>query len=165
MIIGQPGSGKSTTAVRIGEKLGLPVIHMDRDVYWLPGWQERSSEDRLARMHGFLAQDAWVFEGYNSGTFHIREARAELLIWLDLPVTLRAYRIVRRNLLNLGKSRPDLPEGCAERLSMLPEFFWYTVRTAQRNRLKAEAFFEQSALPKERLQSNREIDACIEGLV
>jgi adenylate kinase family enzyme len=37
MIIGQPGSGKNTPAQTLGERAGLPVIHIDK-IHWPPGW-------------------------------------------------------------------------------------------------------------------------------
>ena len=39
-ILGTSGSGKSTLAKRLGERYGLPVLHMDT-VHFLPGWVER----------------------------------------------------------------------------------------------------------------------------
>ena len=39
LVIGSGGSGKSTFSRRLGEKLGLPVVHLDQ-LYWRPGWVE-----------------------------------------------------------------------------------------------------------------------------
>lgn len=142
MIIGQPGSGKSTMARLLGERLGLPVYHMDRDVFWLPGWQERAEDDRLHCIRTIIAQPAWVFEGYNSSTFQLRAERADTLIWLDTPLGLRLVRVVRRTLTGLGTTRQDLADGCPERLSGMPEFLWYILKTARRNKAKAAAFFD-----------------------
>ena len=40
MIVGQPGAGKSTIARQIGQRTGLPVVHIDK-IHWMPGWVER----------------------------------------------------------------------------------------------------------------------------
>ncbi|WP_349775075.1 AAA family ATPase [Frigidibacter sp. SD6-1] len=45
MIIGQPGAGKSTLAAALGQRTGLPVIHIDH-IHWQPGWIERSSDEK-----------------------------------------------------------------------------------------------------------------------
>ena len=39
LVLGPCGAGKSTPAVKLGAKLGLPVIHLDKE-YWRPGWVE-----------------------------------------------------------------------------------------------------------------------------
>ena len=151
MIIGGAGSGKSTLACQIGKALNLPVFHMDRDVYWLPGWVERSKDDQVRQVERIVALDAWVFEGNNSSTFHLREARADMLIWLDVSLWTRVVRVVRRNIVQRGKIRPDMSDGCTERLRMLPGFLWFIVSTARSSKTKQRALFEASALAKHRL--------------
>lgn len=151
MIIGSAGSGKSTLARQIGMALNLPVFHMDRDVFWLPGWVERTKDDQLRQVERIVALDAWVFEGNNSSTFHLREARADMLIWLDVSLWTRVVRVVRRNIVQRGKTRPDMADGCTERLRMLPGFLWFIVSTARSSKTKQRALFEASALAKHRL--------------
>jgi adenylate kinase family enzyme len=76
-----------------------------------------------------------VFEGGHSATWPSRLARADMLIWLDLPVGVRLWRVVRRAIVGLGRTRPDMAEGCPERLRSLPEFItyiWTTGQSAQR---------------------------------
>ena len=46
MIIGQPGSVKSTLARFLGERTGLPVVHIDK-IHWKPGWNERETLELL----------------------------------------------------------------------------------------------------------------------
>ena len=43
IIIGCGGAGKSTLARKLGEKLNLPVIHLDK-LFWKPGWVEETQE-------------------------------------------------------------------------------------------------------------------------
>ena len=115
MIVGQPGSGKSWLARQIGARLGLPVHHMDH-IHWLPGWVERSIPDKQALCAGIEAQEDWVFEGNFSPTVAHRIARADQVIWLDMPVALRLWRVTRRKLGTLGRARPDMAPGCPEGL-------------------------------------------------
>lgn len=164
LIIGSAGSGKSTLARAIGDRLDLPVYHMDREVFWLPGWVERDKADQVAQVERIVAMDAWVFEGNNSSTFHLREARAELLIWLDMPIALRLWRAIRRNIIQRGQARPDMAEGCTERLRMLPGFVWFILSTRRESRAKQHAFFEATHLPKQRITSRAQATAFLKAL-
>ena len=47
LIIGCGGAGKSTLAKILDEKLGLPVIHLDKE-FWRAGWKPLSKEQWLA---------------------------------------------------------------------------------------------------------------------
>ncbi|WP_370227125.1 AAA family ATPase [Cognatishimia sp.] len=164
LIIGSAGSGKSTAARLIGAALDLPVYHMDREVFWLPGWVERGKADQVAQVKRIVAKPGWVFEGNNSSTFAIREARADLLIWLDLPLPLRLWRVIRRNIRGRGASRPDMAEGCDERLSMLPGFLWFILRTARGSRRKQSKFYAGTRLPKHHFRNSIEVDQFVESL-
>jgi len=164
MVIGNAGSGKSTAARMIGEKLGLPVFHMDREVYWLPGWVERDKADQVVQIERIVAKDDWVLEGNNSKTFHLREARADLLIWLDIPLWLRLIRVIRRSFQQKGQTRPDMADGCVEKLRMLPGFLHFIVTTNRNSRRKQGAFFERTALPKHRFHSTTDFNAFFAGL-
>jgi len=131
MIVGQPGSGKSTLARQIGAITGLQVEHIDR-IHWMPGWQERDREEKTRLCHEVHARDRWIFEGGHSVTWRERLARCDTYIWVDLPLALRSWRVLKRTLRHYGRSRPDLPEGCPEQISW--EFYrwiWDTRKTGR----------------------------------
>lgn len=131
MIVGQPGSGKSTLARQLGQRTGLPVHHMDH-IHWMPGWVERPQAEKTRLARAVEAQETWIFEGGHSATYASRAARADLILWLDMPLPLRAWRILRRSLLGHGRTRPDLPEGCPERFGPETLPFWRYVWTSRR---------------------------------
>ena len=163
MIVGGPGSGKSTLARAIGARTGLPVFHMDR-IHYRPNWVERSREekDRLTReVHG---RDAWIFEGGHSRTYAERIERADTLIWLDIPVALRLWRILRRWVHYHGRTRPDLPPGCTERVSL--EFVAFILRTRRSARAKQEALWRDPPdhVRAYRLRSRRDVRRFLDGL-
>lgn len=97
-VVGSCGSGKSTVARRIGALLGLASAHVD-DYIWLPGWKLREREEMLTMIEERLAGDAWVMEG-NLGRDAVRlwaiADRADLIVWLDLPLRVTLWRLVRR---------------------------------------------------------------------
>ncbi|HEY5008664.1 MAG TPA: hypothetical protein VII42_11705, partial [Caulobacteraceae bacterium] len=85
VILGNAGSGKSTLARRLGERLRLPVVHLDV-LFWEPGWTEPDNEAFRTRVRAAIAGDDWISEGnYLSRTFDLRLPRAELVIWMDTP--------------------------------------------------------------------------------
>lgn len=137
MIIGQCGSGKSTLAQRLGERTGLPVIHIDK-IHWQPGWVERSKDEKTRLCLEVEQQEQWVFEGGHSATWPSRLARADVVVWIDLPVGLRLRRVIWRSVSGWRRSRPDMAEGCPERLRMLPEFlhFIWATRDSAREKIR-----------------------------
>lgn len=62
VILGNAGSGKSTLARAIGERLGLPVVHLDT-LFWEPNWVETDAEQFRTRVREAVASDTWVCEG------------------------------------------------------------------------------------------------------
>jgi adenylate kinase family enzyme len=163
MIVGQPGSGKSTLAARLGEVSGLPVIHIDR-IHWQAGWVERSKAEKTRLCHEAEAGERWIFEGGHSATWPSRLARADLLVWLDRPVGLRLWRVLARAVTQLGRTRPDMADGCPERLRSLPEFVHYILTTAHSQRRKIGLLARSAACRVEHLRSNEEADALVERL-
>ena len=113
MVMGGAGSGKSTTARLLADRLDLPVVHIDH-MYWAPGWvaRPRDETDRLAR--AAAAAEHWVFDGNHLRSADHRAARADLIAFLDLPLPVRLWRVVRRVLRHRGETRPDMAEGCVE---------------------------------------------------
>jgi adenylate kinase family enzyme len=138
MVVGQPGSGKSTFARMLGDATGLPVVHIDH-IHWQSGWVERSRDDKDRLTRAVHAREAWIFEGGHSRTWPERLARADTLVWLDVPLPRRLWRVLRRTATGYGRSRPDLPEGCPERLDA--EFLSYIWRTRRSGRAKIAAMF------------------------
>lgn len=160
MIIGQPGAGKSTLARLLGERTGLPVIHIDK-IHWKPGWIERDAKRKRDLCREVHKQAEWIFEGGHSITWEERRERCDTLIWLDLPLWLRAWRVVARTLRNYGHSRPDLPENCPEQFRL--EFYVWIWRTRKTARAKMGTLFETTTPPKVRikLRNQREVAAFL----
>ena len=123
MICGGPGSGKSTLARAVGAATGLPVHHMDH-LHWKPGWVERPFAEKAPMAKAVADGDAWVFEGGMSATYDYRASRADTFIWVDLPMPLRFWRVVKRLVTSYGRTRPDSAPGCPERFDRGTLDFW-----------------------------------------
>ncbi len=109
------GVGKSTFAAKLGEILARPVYHLDA-YHWKPGWQEADKEEFKAAQHRMVQGDRWIIEGNYSSTFDIRLEQADTFIYLELPLIVCLYRVLKRWLTNIGKVRPDMGPGCPEKM-------------------------------------------------
>ena len=115
LIVGCGGAGKSTLAVEMGKRFSLPVIHLDK-IWWLPNWITRTREEFDELLGRELKKSSWIIDGNYNRTFHERLKYADFCIFLDYPTRLclkSAYERVERY---KGKTRPDITEGCAERV-------------------------------------------------
>lgn len=121
-IIGSAGSGKSTLARRIGEKLKLPVFHMDT-LFWKPGWEAVSTEELTENHDQILKNPSWVIDGNYHKVWGKRMEAADLIIFLDLPRATCLYRAIKRFFQYRKKARPDMTVGCEEKLDW--EFIRY----------------------------------------
>ena len=115
LVLGGPGSGKTTFAVRLARALELPVVHLDAH-FWQAGWRESPRPEWAARVAALAAADRWVMDGHYAGTLALRARRADAILVLAPPRLTRVVRIVRRGLRDRGRARPDLAPGCAEQV-------------------------------------------------
>ncbi|WP_296716685.1 AAA family ATPase [Erythrobacter sp.] len=152
MIIGPCGSGKSTLARELALRMGLPLVHMDR-LGWQAGWVETEKSELNARLADAVAQDAWLIEGNYGRTLAPRLERADTVLYLDFPIRLCLWRLIRRVTSLRGQSRPDMPEGCPERFDAA--FFWYVLNWNSGPRPRTEAQFAPYADKVVRLTSPR----------
>ena len=116
-IIGSPGAGKSTFARRLGDVTGLEVYHLDR-LYWQPGWVETSRALWIKLQEELIERPSWIIDGNYHSTMDIRIQAADTVILLDVPRYLCLWRAIKRVVQFRGKTRPDMGEGCAEKLDL-----------------------------------------------
>jgi len=145
-VIGYSGSGKSTLTATLGRYYHLPVLHLDC-VQFLPGWQIRSAEEKLAMVRDFLdSNDSWVIDGtYSRLYFDERMADADQIVFLNFPRLACLCRAFRRYLHYRGKSRASIAAGCDEKFDL--EFAWwilYKGRTRKQKQLFADVVHKYS---------------------
>lgn len=117
LIIGSGGAGKSTLARRLGEITGIEVVHLDR-IYWRTGWREPSNEEWQEILENELKKDEWIMDGNFGGTMELRLAACDAAIFLELPRAVCVYRVVKRRLKHRNTNRPDMSEGCSEKIDL-----------------------------------------------
>ena len=115
VIVGSGGAGKSTLATALGARTGLPVVHLDQR-YWGPGWTPKPEAEWQAAVRELAAADEWIIDGNYSPTLPARLARADTVLFLDLPRLVCLWAVTRRALRYWGRSRPEMAEGVKENL-------------------------------------------------
>lgn len=164
-VLGYSGSGKSTLAVRLGELYGLPVLHLDR-VQFLEGWRERGLAEKKRIVADFMRDNnGWVIDGNYSNLFRaerLEQADMIILMLFNRFVCLkRAYSRYRRY---KGMTRPDMGEGCPEKLDS--EFIRWILHNGRTRSKKAgyKAICRKYPDKVTILKSQRELDNFLQRL-
>ncbi len=100
VVIGNTSSGKSTLAARLARSLDVPFVELDA-LNWEPNWHslaDHDPEELERRIFEATAGDGWVVAGsYSRFSERTFWPRLETAIWLDLPLPLVLWRVVRRS--------------------------------------------------------------------
>ena len=162
LIIGCSGSGKSWLARELGQKLGLPVIHLDQ-LWWQTGWQNVTVEEFDSRLAMALNMDRWIIDGNYSRTMEERLTRCDTVIYLDFSRWACLLGMCQRLLTNRGKTRPDMSAGCPERFNW--EFVKWIWNFNKNNRVRNYTYLAKAKHAKSVLLKNRkEVQRCLDSL-
>ncbi len=115
LVIGSPGAGKSTFALKLSKRINLPVIHLDKE-FWNPGWIETPADQWRAKVRELVEPDKWIIGGSYDSSLDIRLPRADTVIFMGFPRRLCLWRVFKRIITSLGKVRFDMAEGCPEKI-------------------------------------------------
>jgi adenylate kinase family enzyme len=161
-VVGVSGSGKSTFGRRLAERIGAPYVELDA-LHHGPGWTEATAEELRARVGPLVEGERWVIDGnYQRKLGDLVVARADTVVWLDLPVRVWFPRLARRTF-GRALTRQELWNGNREQLRFLvterPNIFGWAWRSHRRNRRELEPWV--AAHPNARLvrlRSPREVE-------
>ena len=153
-IVGPSNSGKSTLARAIARARGLPAIHLDQ-LYHRPGtqWQPRAPGDFAALHQAAIDAPCWVIDGGYAQCLEPRLERATGLVLLDASTATSLLRYLRRTWFE--RARHGMLEGARDRVTWAMIRHITTVTPA--NRRHYRTVFDQTALPKIRLATPREL--------
>ena len=164
-VVGGSGSGKSTVARRLSDMHDLPYVELDALHWGRPNWTPCPTGEFRALVADAIAGDTWVVDGNYYGKLgDLVLERADLIVWLDLPlrVTLprlwsRTRRRMREQTALWGGNRETWREVLFSRESL----FVYTLRTHRGKRRRYEERLARYEMV--RLRSPDEIDAWLAG--
>ncbi len=104
MVIGCPGSGKSTFSKALHEITDIPLYHLDM-MYWNA---DRTTVDKAVfreKLSGTIQKSQWIIDGNYGSTIELRLQACDTVIFLDYPVDVCLNGIRERR----GKARTDMP--------------------------------------------------------
>lgn len=99
-------------AAALASRLGVPCLELDA-VFHQPGWTELPADDFRARVADAAAGDAWVIDGNYRAVQDLVWARADTVVWLDLPRPTVMRRVLSRTMLRAAR-RQELWNGNRE---------------------------------------------------
>ena len=104
IVIGCPGSGKTTFAEKLARQTGLKLYYLDA-IWHKPDRTHISRADFDARMRQLLAEERWIIDGNYSRTIEVRLKACDTVFLFDLPTEVCLRGATER----LGKRRYDMP--------------------------------------------------------
>lgn len=104
MVIGCPGSGKSTFSRALHDLTGIPLFHLDM-LYWNADKTTVENHIFLQRLTHAIQQDEWIIDGNYNSTMELRLQHCDTVIFLDYPLDICLAGVEERK----GKSRADMP--------------------------------------------------------
>ena len=104
LVIGCPGSGKSTFSRALNKITGIPLFYLDM-LYWNADKTVVTGEVFRQRLEEVLKNDRWIIDGNYASTLELRLKECDRVFFLDYPLEVCLSGIEARK----GKERPDMP--------------------------------------------------------
>lgn len=133
LVIGCPGSGKTTLSKALAQKTGLPLIHLDK-IQWHGDWQCLRGEDFDRILEEEMKKPQWIIDGNYNRTIKMRLSYCDAVIYLDYPTPVSFLGALKRVTENYGRVREDMGGNCKEKFD--PAFFWFILTFNLKNRKK-----------------------------
>ena len=163
LVVGTTGSGKTTLAGQIAERLGYPHIEQDA-LNWGPEWTMRPNDVFLDLVDQATRGRHWVIDGNYSRSRAITWPRADTVVWLDYSLPLILWRLWWRTL-RRSLRQEELWNGNRERLYThfftRDSLFLWALKTYHRRRREYPALLsapENAHLALVHLRSPRQTD-------
>lgn len=104
IILGCPGSGKTTFAEKLNQCTGLPLYYLDA-IWHKPDRTHISREEYDERLSEIFDTPEWIIDGNYRRTIEVRLQHCDTVFLFDLPTETCIQGATAR----LGKGRYDVP--------------------------------------------------------
>lgn len=104
IVIGCPGSGKSTFSKALHEIIGVPLFHLDM-LKWNADKTTVDREVFLDRLNEVLIKNEWIIDGNYGSTMELRLQNCDTVFFLDYQLEVCLDGVRSRK----GKPRFDMP--------------------------------------------------------
>ncbi len=104
LIIGCPGSGKSTFAKKLHMLTAIPLVHLDM-LFWNEDGTHVERPVFVERLKEAMSHEAWIIDGNYGRTMELRMQECDTVFFLDYPPEVCLSGIAER----VGKPRTDMP--------------------------------------------------------
>lgn len=149
VVVGSSGAGKTTWARALARSLGCRHIELD-ELFWGPGWTQKSPTEFRRLVAAAVAADAWVVEGNYSTVRDLIWPRAEAVVWLNLGFVRVLGRSLRRTLARVVSRQPlwhGNRESLARALLSRRSILWWVITTFHRRRRQFAALRAAGVYP------------------
>ena len=104
IVIGCPGSGKSTFARRLRDETNLPLYYLDM-IWHKPDKTNITPEEFDSKLEEILCKPMWIIDGNYLRTLKQRIKQCDTIFFLDIPLESCILGAKSR----IGHKREDLP--------------------------------------------------------
>ncbi|EAE3029179.1 ATP-binding cassette domain-containing protein [Listeria monocytogenes] len=131
LIIGPNGAGKSTFATELGKHYDFEVCHLDK-LFWQENWNAVAKADFEDKVDNIMSsKKKYIIDGDYFFNLEKRLEHADLVIWIKIPLFLCVANIIKRRFKYMANVRPDVTEGCDEKLNL--SFLLYALKYNKRS--------------------------------
>lgn len=103
IVVGCPGSGKSTFSKKLHDATGIELFHLDA-IYWKKDCSHISRQELITKQKEIFQSNSYIIDGNFKSTLELRIRNSDMIFFFDLPVETCVA-----GALNRKGNRPEMP--------------------------------------------------------